>query len=182
MPVSTGLAATAGVLAVPALSYLVEAFRFAPATPQSVDWAPTIQVRWVKVNGVKLRYVTAGSGTPIVLLHTLRTQLDMFQKVFPALIERFRVYALDYPGHGYSEIPDREYSPELFVSAVAGSSRPSELETRSLSGSRSAARSGYSSLRGTTRRYAQSSPSIRTTTTPVVGFGEAPRWRISSSG
>jgi pimeloyl-ACP methyl ester carboxylesterase len=69
---------------------------------------------------VKLRYVTAGSGAPIVLLHTLRTQLDMFQKVIPALVERYRVYALDYPGHGYSDIPDREYSPELFVSAVAG--------------------------------------------------------------
>ena len=120
MPVSTGIAAAAGVAAVPALSYLVEAFRSAPATPQAVDWAPTIPVRWVEVNGVKLRYVTAGSGVPIVLLHTLRTQLDMFQKVIPALAERFRVYALDYPGHGYSDIPDREYSPELFVSAVAG--------------------------------------------------------------
>ena len=120
MPVSPGIAAAAGVAAVPVLSYLVEAIRSEPATPQAIDWAPTIPVRWVEVNGVRLRYVTAGSGVPIVLLHTLRTQLDMFQKVIPALVERFRVYALDYPGHGYSDIPDREYSPELFVSAVAG--------------------------------------------------------------
>ena len=28
------------------------------------------------------------------------------QKVIPALAERFQVYALDYPGHGYSDIPE----------------------------------------------------------------------------
>ena len=43
----------------------------------------------------------------------------MFQKVIPELAQRFRVYALDYPGHGYSDIPQAEYSSELFVTAVA---------------------------------------------------------------
>jgi pimeloyl-ACP methyl ester carboxylesterase len=55
-----------------------------------------------------------------VLLHTLRTQLDMFQRVVPVLAKQFRVYALDHPGHGYSDIPQAEYTPELFVSSVAG--------------------------------------------------------------
>ncbi len=112
---------------------------------------------------MKLRYVTAGSGVPIVLLHTLRTQLDMFQKVIPALAERFRVYALDYPGHGYSDIPDRSIRPSCSCRQWPAFWRPSESEMPSLWGSRSAARSGYSSQRGTTRWCAQSSPSIRTT-------------------
>ena len=120
MTVPVGIAALAGLAAVPALSYLVEALRSAPATPQELDWAPGIPIRWIEVDGMKLRYIAAGSGVPIVLLHTLRTQLDMFQKVIPPLAEHFRVYALDYPGHGYSDIPEREYSPELFVTAVAG--------------------------------------------------------------
>src|SRR5207244_11945794 len=55
-----------------------------------------------------------------VLLHTLRTQLDMFQRVVPPLACRFRVYALDYPGHGYSAIPGAEYTPDFFVASVAG--------------------------------------------------------------
>ncbi len=60
-----------------------------------------------------------GNGPALVLLHTLCTQLDMFQKVVPALATRFRVYALDYPGHGYSDIPEASYSAEFFVTTVA---------------------------------------------------------------
>ena len=109
-----------GVLAalVP-VSYLVEALRSAPVTPDRLDWAPDIPIRYVEVDGTKLRYIAAGSGPALVLLHTLRTQLDMFRKVIPELARRFRVYALDYPGHGYSDIPKAAYSSEFFVSAVA---------------------------------------------------------------
>ena len=101
------------------LSYLVEAFRTAPVAPDRLDWAPDIPIRYVEVKGTKLRYIAAGRGPALVLLHTLRTQLDMFQRVIPELTQRFRVYALDYPGHGYSDIPKAEYSSELFVTAAA---------------------------------------------------------------
>ncbi len=101
------------------VSYLVEWLRSAPAAPDRLDWAPDIPVRYVEVKGTKLRYIAAGQGPTLLLLHTLRTQLDMFQKVIPELANRFRVYALDYPGHGYSEIPKASYSSELFVTAVA---------------------------------------------------------------
>ncbi len=53
-----------------------------------------------------------------MLLHTLRTQLDLFQKVIPDLASSFQVYALDYPGHGYSDIPNTDYTPEFFVTSV----------------------------------------------------------------
>ena len=55
-----------------------------------------------------------------MLLHTLRTQLDIFQKVIPPLAQRFTVFAPDLPGHGYSDIPKVDYEPELFVDSVAG--------------------------------------------------------------
>jgi pimeloyl-ACP methyl ester carboxylesterase len=43
-------------------------------------------------------------------MHTLRTQLDYFQRVIPLLNERFTVYAVDLPGMGWSEIrPDAHY-------------------------------------------------------------------------
>ncbi|HEY7636658.1 MAG TPA: alpha/beta hydrolase [Gemmatimonadales bacterium] len=100
------------------ISYLVERLRPSPPPPERLAWAPTIPIQYVEVNGSRLRYISTGNGPPLVLLHTLRTQLDMFQRVVPALSQRFRVYALDYPGHGYSEIPRGDYSADFFVTAV----------------------------------------------------------------
>ena len=107
------------LIATVAISYLVEAARSQSTAPTQLGWAPAVPVRYVDVDGLRLRYITAGEGPPLVLLHTLRTQLDMFQKVVPALATRFRVYALDYPGHGYSDIPKATYSAEFFVTTVA---------------------------------------------------------------
>lgn len=90
-----------------------------PAAPP-LPWAPDIPVRYVTVDGARIRYLVAGSGPAIVLLHTLRTQLDMFQMVIPELATRFRVYALDYPGHGRSDSPGADYAAEFFVASVAG--------------------------------------------------------------
>jgi pimeloyl-ACP methyl ester carboxylesterase len=106
-------------VAIVAISYLVEALRPQPIAPLHPSWAPDVPVRYLDVDGLRLRYVVAGEGPPLVLLHTLRTQLDMFQKVLPALATRFRVYALDYPGHGYSDIPVADYTAEFFVRTVA---------------------------------------------------------------
>ncbi len=113
------IAAVAGLLALLAISYVVEALRSQPTAPERLDWAPDIPIRYVALNGTKLRYIVTGQGPALVLLHTLRTQLDMFQKVIPELAKRFQVYALDYPGHGYSDIPKTEYSLQFFVTAVA---------------------------------------------------------------
>ena len=109
-----------GFFAVPVVvSYVVEALRSAPATPTRLSWAPEVPIKYVKINGINLRYVDVGEGPPLVLLHTLRTQLDMFQKMVPKLSKYFRVYALDYPGHGFSDIPSVEYTPEFFTDVVA---------------------------------------------------------------
>ncbi len=114
------IVAAAVLLGLPLVSYLVESLRRAPVAPERVPWAPDIGCRYITVDGVRLRYITTGQGPALVLLHTLRTQLDMFQRAVPALARQYRVYALDYPGHGYSDIPRAEYAPELFVASVAG--------------------------------------------------------------
>ena len=101
------------------VSYAVEALRSAPAPPSTLSWAPGVAIRYLDVDGVRLRYVVTGDGPALVLLHTLRTQLDMFQRVVPALAARFRVYAIDYPGHGYSDIPAADYSAEFFTRTMA---------------------------------------------------------------
>src|SRR5262249_35116903 len=74
----------------------------------------------------RLRYLKAGSGsTQLILLHTVRTQLDHFQLVIPRLLDAFTVHAVDMPGMGWSDIiPGRRYTePELrqaLVECVVG--------------------------------------------------------------
>jgi pimeloyl-ACP methyl ester carboxylesterase len=107
------------VVALVAISFVVEALRPAPKTPDKLEWAPSIPIQYATVNGgVKVRYIKTGAGPTLVLLHTLRTQLDLFEKVVTDLANFFTVYALDYPGHGYSDIPNGPYDADFFVDAV----------------------------------------------------------------
>src|SRR5438445_12842232 len=116
----TGLMIAIGVAAgLVLVSYLMDALRRPPTAPEQLAWAPGIPIRSITVNGVRLRYIVAGEGPPLVLLHTLRTQLDMFQHVVPELARRFRVYALDYPGHGYSDIPEASHAADYFAGMVS---------------------------------------------------------------
>ena len=82
------------------MSFVVEALRPKPKPPAKLRWAPNIPIESVEVGGNTLRYVKSGKGPALVLLHTLRTQLDLFEKLVPELSKHFTVYALDYPGHG----------------------------------------------------------------------------------
>ena len=100
------------------ISMLMEALRKTPATPEKLYWDNSLNIQYADVDGYKLRYIKTGQGPNLVLLHTLRTQLDIFEKVIPELSKTFTVYALDYPGHGFSSIPDTDYVPELFVNSV----------------------------------------------------------------
>jgi len=113
----------AGVLAGPAglvaSSYIVEAMRSAPKQPQRLSWAPEVPIHYADIGGVKVRYIKTGAGPNLVLLHTLRTHLDIFQGVIPQLARRFTVYAYDYPGHGWSDIPQADYAPEDFYKWTA---------------------------------------------------------------
>jgi pimeloyl-ACP methyl ester carboxylesterase len=83
-------------------------------------WAPEITVRFVDIDGMRLRYIAAGAGPALLLLHTLRTQLDIFARMVPQLAKHFSVCALDYPGHGYSDAPPARYDAAFFTAAVEG--------------------------------------------------------------
>jgi pimeloyl-ACP methyl ester carboxylesterase len=107
-------------IAVWLFSFVLEALRRVPRAPQKLRWAPDIPIESVEVGGNKLRYIKTGKGPNLVLLHTLRTQLDLFEKTIPELSRHFTVYALDYPGHGYSDIPPARYDAAFFTEAVEG--------------------------------------------------------------
>lgn len=74
----------------------------------------------LKIDGDRsIRYLKAGNGAPLILLHTIRTQLDYFETVIPELAKHFTVFAIDLPGHGYSSIDTKaNYDEPYFRSAV----------------------------------------------------------------
>ena len=113
------LSLIAAVAPIP-ISYVVEALRRAPSAPESPSWAPQLKYEYIESHGHNIRYLKTGKGPAIVLLHTLRTQLDMWQKVIPQLAENHTVYAMDHIGHGFSDIPKLEYTPELFLQKIEG--------------------------------------------------------------
>ncbi len=100
------------------LSYVVEYLRPNRTRPEKLVWAEDIAIEYVDVGDINIRYIKTGQGPNLVLLHTLRTQLDIFQKMIPQLSRSFTVHAFDYPGHGWSDIPDADYSMEFFIDAV----------------------------------------------------------------
>jgi pimeloyl-ACP methyl ester carboxylesterase len=69
--------------------------------------------RTATVDGVDIFYREAGpADAPVVLLlHGFPTSSHMFRNLIPALADRYRVIAPDYPGFGQSAMPDhREFA------------------------------------------------------------------------
>jgi pimeloyl-ACP methyl ester carboxylesterase len=95
-----------------------------PITQPNADytrtWCSSGVIEFVELaDGTRLRYLKAGSGPALILLHTVRTQLDHFQLVIPRLADAFTVYAIDFPGMGWSDItPGASYTEPALRAAV----------------------------------------------------------------
>ncbi len=76
------------------------------STPHGERAHETISSRTAEIDGIKLHYMTAGHGTPLILLHGYAETSLMWKPIIPALAERFTVIAPDLPGVGDSDIPD----------------------------------------------------------------------------
>src|SRR5256886_8264593 len=84
-------------------------------------WAQSGKIEYAKLaDGTRLRYLKAGSGpADLILLHTVRTQLDHFQLVVPEISHAFTVYAVDMPGMGWSDItPGASYTEPALRRAI----------------------------------------------------------------
>ena len=68
---------------------------------------------------LSVRFQKSGSGPPLLLIHTIRTQLEYFRSLAPLLAASHTVYALDLPGHGHSPIdPNANFDEPYFRQAV----------------------------------------------------------------
>ncbi len=96
-----------------------------------------IQYRRVDVNGLDIFYREAGpaDAPAVVLLRGLPTSSHMFRNLIPALSDRFRLVAPDYPGFGNSSMPkmeEFEYSFENLARIVEQFANALELNDYSL--------------------------------------------------
>ena len=77
--------------------------------------------KFVTVDGKKVHYVEAGNGPPIILIHGFLYHTVMWEKNIDALAEKFKVYAIDLWGWGYSErLKQKEYSFERYGKQIVG--------------------------------------------------------------
>jgi pimeloyl-ACP methyl ester carboxylesterase len=67
----------------------------------------------------RIHYVTAGEGTnTLVLIHCWCGNLGLWREQIPALTNKARLILVDLPGHGQSDKPQTQYTPDLFANAV----------------------------------------------------------------
>lgn len=75
--------------------------RFEDLDPESAG-APGA---FLETEGVRIHYVEAGRGEPVLLIHGLNASTFSFRYTIPELAQHYRVVAIDLKGFGYSERP-----------------------------------------------------------------------------
>jgi pimeloyl-ACP methyl ester carboxylesterase len=78
-----------------------------------------VEAQTVEIDGLSIRYLAAGEGPPLVLLHGAGDNSLDWRWVLPALARKHRVYAPDLPGSPDSARPAADYSPAFFERFVA---------------------------------------------------------------
>jgi pimeloyl-ACP methyl ester carboxylesterase len=77
--------------------------------------APNFSERFAKVNGVRLRYLIGGTGSPVVLLHGYAETSHMWRPILPALADSHTVIVPDLRGAGGSAKPASGYDKKTMA-------------------------------------------------------------------
>ena len=95
-----------------------------PITPEEIittatgnpAGAPTgFTHKYETVNGIKIHYVTGGTGEPLVLLHGFGQNWYMWNRLLPELSRHFTVIVPDLPGVGESGRPENGYDKKTLA-------------------------------------------------------------------
>ena len=90
-----------------ARSLLLALFSVAFATAVSAQAA---QSHYADVNGIRVHYLQAGSGEPVVLLHGFAETSHMWRPLIRELAQNHTVIAPDLRGYGSSSAPAEGYT------------------------------------------------------------------------
>src|SRR5437016_11230093 len=72
--------------------------------------AQAVHSRFATINGVRLHYLEAGTGSPIILLHGFGETSHMWLPLIPKLAVNHTVIVPDLRGSGESGVPDSGYN------------------------------------------------------------------------
>ncbi|MGB5194934.1 MAG: alpha/beta fold hydrolase, partial [Polyangiales bacterium] len=74
---------------------------------------------YTQANSLRLHYLEAGQGTPILLLHGFPTSSHLYRNILPELGKTHRAIALDLPGYGLSDKPlDAAYDYDFYADTL----------------------------------------------------------------
>ena len=94
---------------------LLVAAAFAPVRAQQVT--PILE-RFADVNGVRLHYLIAGKGDPVILLHGYAQTGHMWRPLIPRLAATHTVVAPDLRGFDRSSKPEAGYDKKTMAQDV----------------------------------------------------------------
>ncbi|GAA1341242.1 alpha/beta fold hydrolase [Saccharothrix algeriensis] len=103
-------------------------------TTSTTGRAHAVEEHWTVVDGTETRYLEAGRGSPVVLLHGEGGVAEQWHDVLQGLAAgHHRAVAVDLPGYGYTKpIPDS--SPAALAAFVHAFTRTLRLERHALVG------------------------------------------------
>ena len=109
----------------PGLAAMTLVLALGAATGGAAAAAPGLKIesRYADVNGVRIHYLAAGQGTPVVLLHGFAQTSRMWRPLIAELAKTHTVIAPDLRGFGDSSKPEGGYDKKTMaqdIHALAG--------------------------------------------------------------
>ena len=100
------------------LYLLATIFLLTAVSHARAETKPAIAERYATVNGVKLHYLVAGKGDPVILLHGYAQNSHMWRPLMPELAKTHLVIAPDLRGFGDSAKPECCYDKKSMAQDV----------------------------------------------------------------
>jgi len=79
---------------------------------------PAIKQGYVDTDNGQLHYWVAGAGPALLLIHQASSSVEEFAGMVPYLADRYRLIAFDWPGHGGSDDPVKEFGVDDFTQSA----------------------------------------------------------------
>jgi pimeloyl-ACP methyl ester carboxylesterase len=70
----------------------------------------SLEEKFVNIDGTAIRYVVAGGGPPVLMIHGFGSFVEVWWNNINVLSKHYQVFALDLPGHGLSGKFKSEYT------------------------------------------------------------------------
>src|SRR5258706_15087946 len=104
------------------------------ATPRRGRASSDFSERFARVNGVRLRYLIGGTGSPVVLLHGYAGTSHMWRPILPSLAQAHTVVVPDLRGAGGAAKPPSRYDKKAGAADTPEPPPPLKLDRARIGG------------------------------------------------